>query len=141
MTAREIFEKRYNSYLECLEDQNVYTWAASEIFDLTTYDDGLDEIFVRTICTVAKGIILRRTFDFMNDDSLYIAYIVVCNMFERRHWIDWGTSIRGAWFDENTKAEPIFESYDETPDVPFTKENLVTLIEFIEEKAKEEESK
>lgn len=136
MTVREIFEKQYKSYCKVVYDSDVYDWAADEIFDLTTYDSELDKLFVETILDVCKVILARQNFEFIKDETAYVVYIVVCNMFEHKHWIEWGTSIRGAWFDENAKAEPIFESYDETPNVPFTKENLVTLIEFIEEKGK-----
>jgi hypothetical protein len=139
MTAKEIFEKDFQSYRECVVDSDIYDWATSNIFDLTTYDGDLNKLFVQVIIAVCKVILNRHTFKFIKDEAMYIAYILVCQMLERNNWIDWGTSIRGAWFDENVKAKPIFEGYDGVETVPFTKDNLIALIEFIEENEPEVE--
>jgi hypothetical protein len=139
MTAKEIFEKDYQLTRELLEDSDIYNWAADNIFDLTTYDDELDRLFVQVIVDVCKVILARKTFEFIEDEALYVTYIVVCQLLDRKGWINWGTSIRGAWFEEGGNAKPIYDGYGHEEDVPYTKENLIALIEFIEENEPKEE--
>lgn len=141
MTAKEIFQKSYDDHLSIDDENNVYGWAASNIFDLTTYDDELDELFVKVIVGASKVILTRQSYGFIKDESMYVAYILVCNLFEHKKWINWGTSIRGAWFEDRADSEYIFYGCGYLEDVPFTKENLISLIEFIEEhEPKEEEN-
>lgn len=140
MTAKEIFEKDFANFEEIQEGNNIYEWAASYIFGLSTYDGELDEHFVKIIIDVCKTIDSRNTFKMIEQsDVYYIAYIIVCQLLKHKNWIDWGTSIRGAWFDYgNRDAEPIYDGGGILPDVPFTKDNFATLIDFVEEKSKGE---
>ena len=139
MTAKEIYEKEFAYYVECLEDRDIYEWAADRIFDLTTYDGSLDKLFVRTILGICGVILNRQTYAFIKDDNMYVVYIVVCQLLKKKSWINWGTSIRGAWFENGRDAKPIYESYDGSVSVPFTEKNLIALIEFIEEHEPKEE--
>ena len=128
-------------------------WAANYIFDLTTYDSELDELFVKAIVDVCHAIHERKTFEYIRDPSKYKRFILVCQMLDKFHWIEWGTSIRGAWFD-NFAYHPYINSKDIVEEqeswgpewdengklmkhtieaVPFTEENLMALIEFLEE--------
>ncbi len=141
MTAKEIYEKEFAYYVECLEDRDIYEWAADRIFDLTTYDGDLDKLFVQMILYICKVILNKQTYEFIGDESMYVVYIVVCQLLNKKGWINWGTSIRGAWFEDGRDAKPIYESYDESVSVPFTIENLIALIEFIEEHEPKEEVK
>lgn len=132
-----------------------YEWAAEKIFDLTTYDSELDELFVKDILEVCKVILDRTNFEYILNRENYIKHILVCQILNKFHWIQWGTSIRGAWFEQvelyenipDVKFRDIMDEYswweydslsetyvEHTIDkVPFTKENLQALIEFMEE--------
>jgi hypothetical protein len=142
MTVKEVFEKDFANFEEIQEGNNIYEWAASYIFGLSTYDGKLDEHFVKIIIDVCKTIDTRNTFKMIEQsDMRYITYIIGCQLLKHKNWINWGTSIRGAWFDYGScDAEPIYEGGGILPDVPFTKDNFAVLIEFIEEKAKEKEN-
>lgn len=138
MTVKEIYETHYKEYCDFNDDPTTkYEWAADEIFDLTTYDGELDELFVKKIIEVSKAILYRHTFEYIQNKQDYISYIIVCQMFERFNWIDWGTSIRGAWFDGRyVKARPILSRNLETcgvKEVAFTRDNIGALINFIED--------
>ena len=140
MLIKEQYVKAYNSYKSCIECCNTkYEWVASEIFGLSTYDGELDEIFVKKICEVCKCIADRKTFEYIEaSQENYITYILVCQILGNKEWIDWGTSIRGAWFTYSAIDDILFwECYGENDqmfiEVPFSKENLLALIEFIEE--------
>jgi hypothetical protein len=152
MTAFDIYKAQYEWYSSCGQEVDTkYEWAASSIFNLTTYDAGLDEVFVKAIIEVCKVILERKNFEYIRNKDNYAKYILVCQMLERFEWIDWGTSIRGAWFEvENRKiwgTDTVIRSKDILEElewgdhngwhtvegVPFTEDNLRALIEFMEE--------
>lgn len=124
----------HNEIVKCYEDESSYNcegmsryeFASSHIFNLTTYDSAMDEILVKDIIEVLEQIIKRDNFNYIKDESNYKKYIIVCNMLEKLEWIDWGTSIRGAWL------EPVF--YVRTLNngkLTFTAEILSMFIEWI----------
>ena len=128
----QIFEDEFAEHCDGAESENKYEWCSNYVFDLTTYDNELDEIFVKKIFEVCKAILEKRNFSFFKDnDEKYREFIIVCQLLCRLNWINWGTSIRGAWFDENRKEQsPIIEGDIGT--VYFSEENLKLLIEFVE---------
>lgn len=68
-----------------------------------------------------------------------IKYILVCQLLRDFNWIEWGTSIRGAWFETDNPRYILdeLEWWDDEPHfiekVPFSVENMRALIEFMEE--------
>lgn len=73
---------------------------ASNVFDLTTCDSELDLIFIREIMSVVEAINYSKTFDyFKNDRDKYITYIRCVNLPWFSDKLNWGSSIRGAWWD------------------------------------------
>lgn len=163
MTAIDIYRAQYAEESTRYYDRyNKYHWAARKIFNLTTYDEGLDELFVKDILEVCKVILEMRNHEYIKDEKNYIKYILVCQLLERFRWINWGTSIRGAWFEVDIQQpwpEPEPKSYSKdileelewceydfekkrsTPHkiekVPFTVDNLKALIKFVEEDEEE----
>lgn len=151
MTVKEIYKAHYEQQKSwCDPEMSKYEWAANHVFDLTTYDGDLDELFVKCIIDVLKVIRDRYNFEYIKDEDNYIGFILVCQLLDKFHWIEWGSSIRGAWFDSyhpNCRVHPILEelswsSYD--PDIKsytehkingviFTESNIADLIEFLEE--------
>lgn len=120
---------------------NKYRWAARKVFGLITYDDELDEKIVKKILTVCKIILNHATYEYIHtDETNYKIYILVCQLLNHKNWINWGSSIRGAWFDTGYNEDPILDNeyFDDAGNrkkirVPFTEENILKLIQFIEE--------
>lgn len=140
MDVIELYRKEYAFETEVIQEGSTkYTWAASQVFELTSYDRSLDELFVKKIIEVCKAILEGRTFEYIRDESRYVTYILVCQLLEHLNWIEWGTSIRGAWFEESHEkyhpSQPILKYLytDEETSVPFTVDNLKALIEFMED--------
>lgn len=73
---------------------------ADHIFDFTTYDSAAGAFFGRKAVEVCAAISDRRTFEYIKNPDDYLWYLALCNMpfFSAR--INWGGSIRGAWWDE-----------------------------------------
>lgn len=131
---RDIYEEQLGWY----EDKRTkYEWAASDIFGLSTYDSELDERFVKDILEVCKVILEKRNYEYIEAcESNYIKYILVCQLLSRLGWINWGTSIRGAWLEGSRFDIPndILDGYGhERMRVRFTVDNFKALIKFMEE--------
>lgn len=152
MTVKEIYKANYEIQRDMMDVCcDKYEWAASSVFELTTYDTSLDERFVKDILEVCKVILEKRNYEYIKNEANYIKYIAVCQILDRFNWINWGVSIRGAWFEIDMRYDwsgivlknysrvivDELEWWDDEPDciepVPFTVENLKALIEFMEE--------
>lgn len=75
----------------------------SDLFGFTTYDSEMDSKLVTKMMPVIRAIHTGTTFEFIKDPQNYEDYIVCVNFpwFEGK--LDWGTSIRGAWWSHDTK--------------------------------------
>lgn len=74
-------------------------YLAEYIFDFTTYEKEMAELFASKALEVCAAINEGRTFEHIRDnDDNRRWYLLMCNMpfFAKR--IEWGTSIRGAWW-------------------------------------------
>ena len=87
--ARSWFEK----------DLSRLAYLGDFIFDFTTYDSEASEMFARKALEVCVSISENKTFEYQEDAENYKWYLIMVNMpfFEGR--LEWGTSIRGAWWD------------------------------------------
>ncbi len=115
MNVKDLYKAHYEHHRRCFGKViPKYTWAAREVFNLCTYDSCLDELFVNTILEVCKVILGGTNFEYIKDEQNYTKYILVCQLLDKFHWIDWGTSIRGAWFEgyPDVKTHPILEEQE-----------------------------
>ena len=87
-------ENRETSRLEFLADY---------IFDFTTYDSEMSELFATKAVEVCAAISDRKTFEYLSvSDEGRIWYLLMCNMPFFYPRLNWGGSIRGAWWDVPT---------------------------------------
>lgn len=77
------------------------------IFDFTTYDSAMDELFARKALEVCIAITDKQTFEYQNDEEGYKWYLIMANMPFFVGKLEWGTSIRGAWWA--LYGEKVFE--------------------------------
>ena len=73
-------------------------YLSNHIFDFTTYDSGMDELFGAKAVEVCAAINDRKTFDYIEDPENHRWYLLMCNMPFFADRLEWGTSIRGAWW-------------------------------------------
>ncbi len=76
-----------------------FEFLAESIFDFTTYDSGMSDLFGRKAVEVCAAINDRKTFDYQKEADGYQWYLIMCNMPFFAGKLEWGTSIRGAWWD------------------------------------------
>lgn len=125
--TQDIYQKLYEDYCSWCDVESKYEWCASDIFNLCTYDDELDELFVKKILEVCQVILNGDNLKYIENKEQYIQYIAVCQLLRQMNWIEWGTSIRGTWIEEYNKVNIV-------DGVRLTKDNLKALICFMKEK-------
>lgn len=69
------------------------------IFNFTTYDDEASALFASKALEVCAAINDRKTFEYITDSENYRWYLWLCNTPFFANRLDWGTSIRGAWWN------------------------------------------
>jgi hypothetical protein len=107
------------------------------IFDFTTYDRGMAELFTRKALEVCAAISEQRTFDYIKDEDNYRWYLLMVNMPFFAERLDWGTSIRGAWWSHGAhKLEScgIWRDHEQVTALEFTRNEwlafVAALVEF-----------
>ena len=74
-------------------------YLASHLFHFDTYDGEMDALFARKAVEVCAAITRKKTFEYIKNPTNYKWYLLMCNMPFFVNRIEWGTSIRGAWWD------------------------------------------
>lgn len=108
------------NYLKLLEDGFARTCGQGEsrleylsdhIFDFETYDSEKAERFAVMALDVCQAIQQRKTFEYIEDPTRYMTFLLMVNMpfFSRR--LNWGTSVRGAWWDTSPPNQTELDAY------------------------------
>lgn len=122
-------------------DMSRLEYLSTYVFDFTTYDAEQDEIFARRAVEVCAAISDRTTFEYIKDPERYRWYLVMLNMpfFAKR--TEWGTSVRGAWW-EHGKIEysscGLYSDDNQITDYTMTGEEWRAFIEAVRKFAGEE---
>ena len=84
-------------------DDEWWAWdfLSGDVFDFTLYDSGMDKEFSMIMLEVIKCVLNRETFEYQNKSAAnYKNYLTMVNMPFLAGKLNWGGSIRGAWFDD-----------------------------------------
>ena len=79
--------------------ESKYEWVCECVFNLSPYDSGIAKKWGKRIIDVCKAILEGRTFEYIEQEGNYEPYLLVCQLLDKNDLIEWGTSIRGAWFN------------------------------------------
>jgi hypothetical protein len=107
---------------ECPPDSRL-EFLGEQVFDFTTYDGEMSATFAGKAIEVCDAINNRTTFDYIKDPENYRWFLLMCNMpfFARR--LEWGTSIRGAWWDaDKLESCGLYEGDEQVLLLNFTSE-------------------
>ena len=95
--------------MECVEAEVPPTsrleYLSRYIFNFTTYDAAMDVLFAAKAVEVCRAISTREAFEHIKEDQSYMWYLIMCNMPFFSERIDWGTSIRRAWWSSSKQFE------------------------------------
>lgn len=96
-----VLEESFDTQLEVYGEKrsSKLVWVANAIFDFNTYDDALDEEFAIIALEVAQAITKGKTFEYIEDETRYKNYVLMCHIPFFANRLSWGSSIRGAFWD------------------------------------------
>jgi len=135
-----------NRWNECDADKSKLAYLGDHIFNFTTYDDEVSALFANAALETCHALTQKKTFDYIDQSpQQYRLYLTMVNMPFFEDKLEWGTSVRGAWwrYTPSYKHEPIvlktcglFEGSKQVVDPEFTTDNWVTFINALLEFAK-----
>lgn len=111
--------------MECAPGTRL-SYLADSIFDFTTYDDSMSELFGKKAVEVCDAILNKTTFDYIKEQDNYAWFLLMCNMPFFHGRLSWGTSIRGAWWDfypnktTTLRSHGIFKGDDQLLELVFS---------------------
>lgn len=93
-----LLEPQFAQWNEVCGESSRLVFLSDEIFGFTTYDNEMSALFAAKALEVCAAIADRANFEYIKDPDNYRWYLLMCNMpfFAKR--LEWGTSIRGAWW-------------------------------------------
>ena len=100
MGYAKILEDSFNTLKtisECPPESRL-EYIGNYIFDFTTYDGSISSLFAQKAIEVCKAINDRETFEYIKYEENYKWFLLMCNMPFFYDKLEWGTSIRGAWW-------------------------------------------
>lgn len=91
-----------HSELESLRDDKVskLEFLASDVFNFITYDGGMDEFLALKMLKVLSIILNEQNHQYIKKESNYKDFILMVNMPFLVDKLEWGASIRGAWYKD-----------------------------------------
>ena len=113
MDYLKLLKESYKETAENRDDPTLekFEFLAYDIFGFTTYENIVSSMLAQKALEVCKAISDKKTFDYIASEEGNLWYLVMVNMpfFENR--LEWGTSIRGAWWDLWGDKEFTIESF------------------------------
>lgn len=80
------------------------------IFDFTTYESEYGELFAKKALEVCAAISDGKTFEYIKEPEGRLWYLLMVNMPFFADKLEWGTSIRGAWWGGQPHSKIKFNS-------------------------------
>lgn len=97
MDYKLLLEHSYATEIEH-RPQSRLEYLSEYIFEFITYDSEMDVLFARKAVEVCDVITNRTAVDYNRAQDDYEWYLLMCNLPFFAKKIEWGTSIRGAWW-------------------------------------------
>lgn len=112
MDYKELLEHSYKVSAETFEcaPESRLEYLGDHIFDFTTYDGEMSVMFARKAVEVCAAINNSTTFDYIEEPNDYCWFLLMCNTPFFAERLEWGTSIRGAWWAGQRGREIEFDS-------------------------------
>lgn len=113
MDYKKLLEHSYKVSAETFEcaPESRLEYLGDHIFDFTTYDGEMSALFARKAVEVCAAINNKLTFNYIKSPDDYRWFLLMCNMPFFAERLEWGTSIRGAWWGATPGKQIEFQSY------------------------------
>lgn len=115
-------------------------YLADNLFDFTTYDSEMSSIFAAKAVEVCEAITTRKSLEYIEkSDEHYQWFLLMCNMPFFASRIEWGTSIRGAWWEPKpVESCGFWDQQSQILKLSFSKEEWVRFMHAVAEFARPE---
>lgn len=128
---RELLEHSFRMERERDDEISRLTFLSDQVFDFTTYDDEVSDLLAGKALEMCACISENDTFGYASDAGNYRWFIIMVNMpfFARR--LDWGTSIRGAFWtykEQTLESCGIWHGDKQAHSMKFTREEWLCFI-------------
>jgi hypothetical protein len=109
------------------------------VFDFTTYDTKMLTLFTEKAIEVCAAITQGTAFGYIKNEDNYRWYLLMCNMPFFASKLEWGTSIRGAWWAEGITLHScgLWDGDKQITDLEFTPEEWIDFVRAIVEFSKQ----
>lgn len=98
MRYLDLIEKDYKETLQAEEGKSKLEYIGEDVFNLCTYCVETTEFMTTKALEVCHAINNRNNHEYISVDHDHTWYVTILNMPFFKDKIDWGTSIRGAWW-------------------------------------------
>jgi len=123
-----------HSYETVKEETNIERceYLAEYIFEFTTYENVVSSLMAQKCLEVCKAISDRKTFEYIETKEGNLWYLIMVNMPFIADKITWGTSIRGAFWENRIKITScgLYAGFEQVLELELT---VADWIEFIED--------
>jgi len=99
-------------------------FVGEDIFDFVTYDANVTEMLANKMLEVINVILNKSNSQYQENPQNYLTYLMMVNMPFLKDKLDWGTSIRGAFFDEYGHHSDKEDFYRITPELNVPKKEI-----------------
>lgn len=112
MDYKQLLEHSYTMTAETVEcrPETRLEYLGDHIFDFTTYDGDMSAQFAHKAVEVCAAVNDGTTFDYIKDAENYRWFLLMCNMPFFADKLEWGMSIRGAWWGAARGEQIEFQS-------------------------------
>lgn len=140
MNYLELLEHSFEEYIRDGQTTGNYSpskleFIGEHIFDFTTYENVVISLFAKKALEVCEAITKKKTFDYIATEEGNLWYLIMVNMPFFDGKLEWGTSIRGAWWDLYSskyftlKSCGLYEGYEQVLELKFNENQWREFIE------------
>ena len=137
MNYLALLNHSFEEIKKCSENKKITKpeFIGEYIFEFTTYENLVLSLFAKKALEVCEAITNNNTFDYIRTEDGNLWYLIMVNMpfFEGK--LEWGTSIRGAWWDLSSskfftlKSCGLFENGEQLLEIKFNENQWHEFIE------------
>ncbi|BBB59896.1 hypothetical protein UNDKW_1623 [Undibacterium sp. KW1] len=134
---KNLLENSYRIQCELDDEMSRSAFLADYIFCFTTYDSDIGEMFARKALEVCAAISNQTIIRYTENEDDYRWYLLMINMSFFAGRLNWGTSIRGAWWNhegQTLEACGLWEGDEQALSLNFTrhewKDFIAAMVEF-----------
>ncbi len=96
---KKLLENSYRIQCDLDEPMSRMAFLGGYIFCFTTYDSDVDEMFASKALEVCSVISSQTAYEYIENEDNYLCFLLMVNMPFFAGRLNWGTSIRGAWWN------------------------------------------